>query len=96
MFGFDTSRIGPSYVLFFAPLEVEFDQKTLESIQFAYTVSKYGHHPQKRDDGSRYFDHSKELRGFILMNLMEGILELSLTFFFMTYLRILICFHHTE
>lgn len=52
-------RRPPGYELFFAPLAVIFDPTTLERIQFAYFCSKYGHAKQKRDDGSRYFDHPK-------------------------------------
>lgn len=59
MYGSDTSKIPPVYDLFFAPLEVEFDPNTIERIKFAYFQSKFGHLGQKRDDGSRYFDHPK-------------------------------------
>ena len=59
MYGTDTSRIAPVYELFFAPLEVEFEPNVFERIQSAYIMSKFGHHDQKRDDGSRYFDHPK-------------------------------------
>lgn len=49
----------PGYELFFMPLLVTLDPLTCERIQFAYLVSKYGHSNQKRDDGTRYFDHPK-------------------------------------
>ena len=49
----------PGYELFFSPLEVDLDPSEVEGIRFAYLSSKYGHNGQKRDDGSRYFDHPK-------------------------------------
>ena len=49
----------PGFELFFSPLQIYLDPKELESVQFAYIVSKYGHRGQTRDDGSRYFDHPK-------------------------------------
>jgi len=49
----------PGYELFFSPLEVHLDPTEIEMIRFAYIASKFGHHDQRRDDGSRYFDHPK-------------------------------------
>jgi GTP pyrophosphokinase len=49
----------PGYELFFAPLEVVLTPNEYEIVRFAYIVSKFGHAEQKRDDGSRYFDHPK-------------------------------------
>ncbi len=49
----------PPYEIFFAPLAVTLSPDDLERVQFAYFSSKYGHAGQKRDDGSRYFDHPK-------------------------------------
>lgn len=49
----------PGYELFFAPLTVDLNPTELERIHFAYVASKYGHADQKRDDGTRYFDHPK-------------------------------------
>ena len=49
----------PGYELFFAPLQVALDPNNYECVQFAYFASKYGHARQTRDDGSRYFDHTK-------------------------------------
>lgn len=49
----------PGFELFFAPLVVELNPTELEGIQCAYIFSKYGHADQKREDGSRYFDHPK-------------------------------------
>ena len=59
MYGSETRQRPPGYELFFAPLEVVFDPNTYERIQFAYFASKYGHHGQLRDDGTRFFDHPK-------------------------------------
>jgi GTP pyrophosphokinase len=71
MLGNDTGKFGPNFELFFAPLEIELDPNTLESIRFAYIVSKYGHHDQTRDDESRYFDHPKGA-AWIYINEFEG------------------------
>lgn len=49
----------PNYDLFMAPLEVILKPGKMESVNFAYVTSKYGHKEQKRDDGRRYFDHPK-------------------------------------
>lgn len=49
----------PGFELFFAPLRPVFPPNDFEMIRFAYFVSKYGHAGQKRDGGSRYFDHPK-------------------------------------
>ncbi len=49
----------PGYELFLAPLAVSLDPNECEMISFAYIASKYGHARQKRDDGTRYFDHPK-------------------------------------
>jgi len=43
------------------PLAVELTPSEFEQVQFAYFASKYGHQGQKRDDGSRYFDHPKSV-----------------------------------
>lgn len=48
----------PPRELFFGPL-VALDPNDIERVQFAYIASKYGHAGQKRDDGTRYFDHPK-------------------------------------
>jgi GTP pyrophosphokinase len=61
----------PGYELFFAPLEVEFDPTTLERVQFAYIASKVGHDRQKRDNGTRFFDHPKTA-AWIYMSELEG------------------------
>lgn len=55
------NRLSPRYEIFFALLSALLDPKSLESVQFAYFVSKYGHAKQRRDDGSRYFDHPKSV-----------------------------------
>ncbi|HCP08831.1 MAG TPA: hypothetical protein DIT25_03485 [Candidatus Moranbacteria bacterium] len=51
----------PGYELFFDLLAIkcDFDPNTLESIQFAYVLSKYGHGNQIREGGGRYFEHPK-------------------------------------
>lgn len=49
----------PPRVIFFAPLEARLDPAPLEMVNFGYTTAKFGHAAQKRDDGSRYFDHPK-------------------------------------
>jgi GTP pyrophosphokinase len=67
----DTTKIAPVYDLFFAPLEVAFDPNTIERINFAYFQSKFGHYDQKRDDGSRYFDHPKGA-AWIYINEFDG------------------------
>ena len=51
----------PPYEVFFAPLEAHLSPTKLERIQFAYFLSKYGHALQKRDDGTRFFDHPKSV-----------------------------------
>lgn len=63
----------PSYELFMSPLLVsaQLDPNALESIQFAYFCSKYGHSKQKRDDGRRYFDHPKEA-AWLYINELNG------------------------
>jgi (p)ppGpp synthase/HD superfamily hydrolase len=61
----------PGFELFFAPLAVELGPTALESIQFAYIASKYGHALQVRDDGSRYFDHPKAV-AWIYINELGG------------------------
>ena len=71
MYGSDTSKRPPNYVLFFAPLEVLLDPTAIESIQFAYFISKYGHAEETRDDGSRYFDHPKGA-AWIYINEFDG------------------------
>lgn len=61
----------PPYRLFFTPLVVELSPEQIERIQFAYFVSKYGHAKQRRDDGSRYFDHPKAV-AWIYVSELEG------------------------
>ena len=61
----------PCYELFFAPLEVGLPPDDLEKIRFAYVASKYGHAKQKRDDGTRYFDHPKSC-AWIYIDELEG------------------------
>ncbi len=51
----------PGRVLYFDRLAKILDPIDLERVQTAYQLSKYGHARQKRDDGSRYFDHPKEV-----------------------------------
>lgn len=36
-----------------------YDAKSMENIETAYMISKYGHRGQVRDDGLRYFEHPK-------------------------------------
>jgi (p)ppGpp synthase/HD superfamily hydrolase len=55
----NTQQRPPGYELFFAPLEVTLNPTELESVQYAYFCSKYGHALEIRDDGTRYFDHPK-------------------------------------
>lgn len=71
MYELGTRQRPPVYELFFAPLEVFFDPTTFERIQFAYFASKYGHHKQPRDDGSRFFDHPKGT-AWVYINELQG------------------------
>jgi GTP diphosphokinase / guanosine-3',5'-bis(diphosphate) 3'-diphosphatase len=61
----------PVYEMFFAPLQVIFDPNTHERVEFAYIASKFGHHKQVRDDGSRFFDHPKGA-AWIYISELEG------------------------
>jgi GTP pyrophosphokinase len=61
----------PCYELFIAPLAVVLNPSELERISFAYFESKYGHANQKRDDGSRFFDHPKAA-AWIYINELGG------------------------
>ncbi len=49
----------PPYERFFAPLHATLTPGPQEMLHFAYTASKYGHARQKREGGTRYFDHPK-------------------------------------
>lgn len=51
----------PGRELYFNRLSMILKPGDLELVQIAYRLSKYGHARQKRDDGSRYFDHPKEV-----------------------------------
>lgn len=61
----------PGYEEFFTPLEVALNPTDLETIDFAYRVSKAGHAKQRRDDGSRFFDHPKAA-AWIYINELGG------------------------
>lgn len=49
----------PPRELFFAPLEIDLSPGDLALAKLAYQMAKAGHYRQKREDGSRYFDHPK-------------------------------------
>lgn len=51
----------PGRVLYFDRLATILNPHELERVGTAYKLSKYGHARQKRDDGTRYFDHPKEV-----------------------------------
>jgi GTP diphosphokinase / guanosine-3',5'-bis(diphosphate) 3'-diphosphatase len=51
----------PGRVLYFNRLATILSPGDLVGVEDAYQLSKYGHARQKRDDGSRYFDHPKEV-----------------------------------
>ncbi len=51
----------PGRELYFNRLAMILNPRDLERVGTAYKLSKYGHARQKRDDGSRYFDHPKEV-----------------------------------
>ena len=51
----------PGRVQYFERIGKFLDPLDLERVQTAYQLSKYGHARQKRHDGSRYFDHPKEV-----------------------------------
>lgn len=55
----NTQTIGR--VNFLEILQPIVSQKDLENIEDAYTLSKYGHRNQLRDQGMRYFEHPKEV-----------------------------------
>lgn len=61
----------PGREVFFASLETFLDPREMEQVGFAYYASKYGHRPQERDDGSRYFDHPKRA-AWIYINELGG------------------------
>jgi GTP diphosphokinase / guanosine-3',5'-bis(diphosphate) 3'-diphosphatase len=44
---------------FLIQVKENFSKPLVHKIEFAYDLSKYGHHKQVRDDGRRYFDHPR-------------------------------------
>lgn len=61
----------PGYELFFAPLFIDLAPGRVEYVRIAYKHSKFGHYKQKREDGSRYFDHPKAA-AWIYINELQG------------------------
>ncbi len=53
-----------------------FPGPVVENIAFAYDLSKYGHHKQKRDNGDRYFDHPRAVSLILMREL--GIFDCDL------------------
>ncbi|NTV41069.1 MAG: hypothetical protein HGA61_02230 [Candidatus Moranbacteria bacterium] len=51
----------PGRNVFLDKMEIFFCPGDMESIGFSYEMSKYGHREERRDDGSRYFDHPKSV-----------------------------------
>lgn len=91
----------PFYELFFAPLCVNIEPGMLESIRFAYFVSKFGSPKERRDDGSRSFDHPKtvawigiyELECFDPRFIIDALLhDISEDFYLMSLYRIKVNF----
>lgn len=56
-----------SRVSFLDILKPHVSKENLQNIEDAYTLSKYGHRNQLRDQGTRYFEHPKSV-ALILMN----------------------------
>ena len=52
---------------FLARVRGRIAERKAELIDFAYDLAKYGHREQKRDDGTRYFEHCRE-SALILMD----------------------------
>lgn len=50
-----------SRVSFLELLKLRVSDEELKTIEDAYTLSKYGHRNQLRDQGTRYFEHPKEV-----------------------------------
>jgi len=56
----------PSRVEYFKTLiACGFSDREITTIAQAYEFSKYGHYKQKRDDGTRYFDHPKYVAWYL-------------------------------
>ncbi len=55
--------------IFLAQLEPHMLQTDLENVCTAYIFSKYGHRPQVRDGGGRYFEHPKAVANIIIQEL---------------------------
>lgn len=53
------NKIGPKRKKFFTSLRPYMSEDEVDEVQAAYEFSKYGHKKQKRDGGSRYFDHPR-------------------------------------
>jgi GTP diphosphokinase / guanosine-3',5'-bis(diphosphate) 3'-diphosphatase len=58
---------GPNRKEFFDKVKEKItDDRLITCIEVAYNIAKEAHRPQKRDDGSRYFEHVKMVAWIIL------------------------------
>lgn len=64
---------------FMSALKLHMLEIDIEQVQAAYDFSKYGHRPQVRDNGGRYFDHPRSVAIIVFQELKIYYWELIVT-----------------